>query len=163
MWHPPDSRQAAYSKSKPLAAMQFAFRTAVLLSGMVRILSQAPFSFVKQTPRDKKSVARLQALDKLEQVRHEFAGHEECVHLIELACLPAAQGRGVGSALLRHICNLADERGQVAWLETDEPHLPAYYGKFGFNVVKEYVVAEGTEDEFVPNFGMRREARARKG
>ena len=46
-----------------------------------------------------------------------------------LAVLPAHQGRGIGSALMRATIRCADERGEPLLLIEGSP---AYYGRFGF-------------------------------
>ncbi len=53
-------------------------------------------------------------------------------YLLLLAVNPAAQGRGVGGALLARGLALADARGHPAYLETQNPANAAYYRRYGF-------------------------------
>lgn len=57
------------------------------------------------------------------------------LHFGPLAVAPAAQGTGVGSALLQYFCNLADADKQDAYLETDKKENLKLYERFGFRVV----------------------------
>ena len=56
-------------------------------------------------------------------------------YLAYLATDPAAQGRGVGRALLTAMLDRCDAAGQAAWLETTDPVNPPLYERFGFATV----------------------------
>lgn len=56
---------------------------------------------------------------------------EKCVALAPVSVLPAAQGRGVGSALVRGAIARAREGGWAAMFVLGEP---GYYTRFGFSV-----------------------------
>jgi len=53
-------------------------------------------------------------------------------HLPLIGVDPARQGRGVGSALLRHALRAADEQGLPAYLEATSPQNAALYARHGF-------------------------------
>lgn len=56
------------------------------------------------------------------------------LHLGPLAVVPAAQGQGIGGALMqRYIDHLKQER-LAGYLETDRPENVVFYEKFGFTV-----------------------------
>ncbi len=56
-------------------------------------------------------------------------------HLTVLGVRPEFQGKGVGSALLRHFCDGADAVGSGAYLETDSEGGKRLYERFGFREV----------------------------
>ena len=64
----------------------------------------------------------------LSYVRIEPGGHP-VLQLGPLAVLPSHQGRGVGSALMRHALRASDARKEPLILIEGNPR---YYGKFGF-------------------------------
>jgi ribosomal protein S18 acetylase RimI-like enzyme len=55
-------------------------------------------------------------------------------YLVVLGVDPPAQGRGLGTALLTHLCQQADADRVPIYLETAEAHNVRYYQKFGFTV-----------------------------
>lgn len=55
---------------------------------------------------------------------------------------PAAQGRGVGGALLAPILEQADRDGLPCYLETAQPRNIGFYEHLGFRVLREVVSAE---------------------
>lgn len=61
---------------------------------------------------------------------------EPHLYLAVLGADPAAQGQGVGSALLRTGLELADEERWPAYLETATERNVALYGRFGFEVTR---------------------------
>jgi ribosomal protein S18 acetylase RimI-like enzyme len=67
---------------------------------------------------------------------------------------PVYQGRGVGSALLRHTLNVIDRDGKPAYLESSNPKHINFYKKFGFEVIGK--IQTGSSP---PIFPMRRESR----
>ena len=56
---------------------------------------------------------------------------------------PAAQGRGLGRALLAPILEQADLHGVPCYLETAQPRNIGFYEHLGFRVLREVVAAEG--------------------
>ena len=58
-------------------------------------------------------------------------------HLGPLAVMPEMQGRGIGSRLLTRYCEIVDEGGGAAYLETDQPKNVRLYERFGFRTVAE--------------------------
>jgi GNAT superfamily N-acetyltransferase len=59
---------------------------------------------------------------------------ERHIHVGPVGVEPGVQGLGVGSAMLRRICDLLDADGEVAWLETDKPENVPFYRRHGFDV-----------------------------
>lgn len=66
-------------------------------------------------------------------------------YLNYLAVHPGAQGRGLGSRLVRHGLG-AGHRGGVAWLGTTDPTNHAFYGRLGFVTVAEVTLDPSAED-----------------
>ena len=63
---------------------------------------------------------------------------DEPVWFLEIVGVdPAAQGKGVGSALIHHGIERSQADGNPAFLETSEERNVAYYERFGFRVVEE--------------------------
>jgi ribosomal protein S18 acetylase RimI-like enzyme len=63
--------------------------------------------------------------------------HEAHAHLVFLGVAPAAQGRGVGSALLKQTLAPLNAAGTVAFLETSTERNVALYQRHGFEVTGE--------------------------
>jgi GNAT superfamily N-acetyltransferase len=55
-------------------------------------------------------------------------------HLGPVAVDPARRGEGIGSQMLRAFCARMDERGEVAFLETDKLESVRFYARCGFEV-----------------------------
>ncbi len=55
---------------------------------------------------------------------------------------PVAQGRGLGTALLRHALKTCDSDGLPAYLEATSPRNRDLYARLGFNVVE--IIQAGT-------------------
>ena|ERR1700722_11265162 len=72
-------------------------------------------------------------------------------HLGPVGVEPGYQGAGVGTAMLRALCDVYDRDRQVAWLETDKEKNVRFYSAAGFEV------AEATTVMDVPIWFMRRE------
>ena len=63
-------------------------------------------------------------------------------YLMLLGVVPAQQGTGVGSALLRAVLDIADATGEPAYLEATTPQNRALYERHGFEVTRELRVAD---------------------
>ncbi len=61
--------------------------------------------------------------------------HEPHAHLVFLGVAPRAQGRGVGSAILKHTLALLDAAGTPALLEATTERNVALYQRHGFDIV----------------------------
>jgi ribosomal protein S18 acetylase RimI-like enzyme len=72
-------------------------------------------------------------VDRVEK-RHPPEPH---LYLAVLGTDPPAQGRGIGSALLRPGLELCDREGLPAYLESSKESNVAFYGRFGFRVTEE--------------------------
>jgi GNAT superfamily N-acetyltransferase len=53
---------------------------------------------------------------------------------------PEYQGMGVGSAILKHLCDRADAEGSGCYLENANPVNTVYYQRFGFQVTHEKAI-----------------------
>jgi len=61
-------------------------------------------------------------------------------HIAPLAVEPEMHGRGVGSQLMTHFCQLADEASQPGYLETDRLENVRLYERFGFLVSRKATI-----------------------
>lgn len=61
-------------------------------------------------------------------------------HFGPFAVLPERQGQGVGSRLLKHLCQHVDQRDQPCYLETETYKNVLIYEHFGFSVIREVPV-----------------------
>ena len=68
---------------------------------------------------------------------------EPCWFLDAVAVAPAAQGRGLGRALVRHGLELARADGCPAFLETGTARNVPFYESFGFQVVGQQPAPDG--------------------
>jgi GNAT superfamily N-acetyltransferase len=64
-------------------------------------------------------------------------------YLFILGTEPAAQGRGLGSALLDHMLARIDADGMPVYLESSNERNLAWYGRHGFEVTGEVVIPGG--------------------
>ena len=65
---------------------------------------------------------------------------EDHWHVGPVAVEPHFQGAGIGHAVMGVLCDHFDERGDLAWLETDEIENVNFYTSLGFEVVKKVPV-----------------------
>jgi ribosomal protein S18 acetylase RimI-like enzyme len=75
----------------------------------------------------------LRILNKMESMHP----HEPHWYLATLGTDPAAQGQGVGSALMRPVLEHCDAEGWPAYLESSKERNIPFYSRHGFEVVKE--------------------------
>jgi GNAT superfamily N-acetyltransferase len=69
--------------------------------------------------------------------------HEPHWYLATLGTDPDAQGRGIGSALMRPVLDLCDAEGLPAYLESSKERNVPFYARHGFAVVKEVPLPHG--------------------
>lgn len=69
---------------------------------------------------------------------HERGPHEPALHLQFLAVDPEAQGAGKGSAMLRHVTEVADSRRVPIRLETMTERNVTLYRAHGFEIADEF-------------------------
>jgi GNAT superfamily N-acetyltransferase len=69
--------------------------------------------------------------------------HEPHEYLWFIGVVPAAQGRGLGSALIAPVLQRADRAGHPAYLESTSPHNKALYERHGFRAAAPFAVAGG--------------------
>lgn len=98
--------------------------------------------------------SRLQTIADVVQEKAKFHPHEPHWYLHMIGVDPRRQGRGYGSALLRHALALIDEEHLTAYLESSNPANIPLYEKHGFEVVATVEV-----DPAPPVFPMVRRAR----
>lgn len=80
-------------------------------------------------------MARAQALGKLMAGHHPREPH---AHLVFLGVSSAAQGRGVGSAIMKTTLAPLDAHGVTAYLEASTERNVALYARHGFEVTGEF-------------------------
>ncbi|MGE0741363.1 MAG: N-acetyltransferase family protein [Hyphomonadaceae bacterium] len=68
---------------------------------------------------------------------HTLHPHAPHAHLVFLGVSPSAQGRGVGSAILKATLAPVDQAGLIAFLETTTERNVALYRRHGFEVTGE--------------------------
>jgi ribosomal protein S18 acetylase RimI-like enzyme len=71
---------------------------------------------------------------------NEWARHdptEQHWHLGPIGVLPAYQGTGIGTKLMRRFCHEVDTCLAAAYLETDLDKNVAFYGRFDFQIIAE--------------------------
>lgn len=98
------------------------------------------------------AVARFTLLDELFETRHPAGPHH---HLAFLAVTPAAQGRGLGTALLEHHHAHLDAHGVPAYLEASSERNRALYARHGYQHDEPFRLPDET-----PFWPMWREPRA---
>jgi GNAT superfamily N-acetyltransferase len=69
--------------------------------------------------------------------------HEPCWFLDAVAVAPAAQGQGLGRALVRHGLERARADDCPAFLETGTPRNVPFYQSLGFQIVDEQQAPDG--------------------
>jgi GNAT superfamily N-acetyltransferase len=82
----------------------------------------------------------LAGLDRMEAQHPHETPHW---YLFILGTEPAAQGRGLGSALLAHVLARVDAEGMPAYLESSSERNLAFYGRHGFEITSEVAIPGG--------------------
>jgi ribosomal protein S18 acetylase RimI-like enzyme len=82
----------------------------------------------------------LAGLERMEDRHPQDRSHW---YLFILGTEPAAQGRGLGSALLAHMLARVDADGMPAYLESSSERNLALYGRHGFQVTGEVAIPGG--------------------
>lgn len=80
---------------------------------------------------------------RLNEIFTEHHPHEPHYYCQFLATVPAAQGRGIGSVLLRHVLNRADAEGAPAYLEATSPRNRVLYERHGYVSRGELTLPDG--------------------
>jgi ribosomal protein S18 acetylase RimI-like enzyme len=83
--------------------------------------------------------AAARGVERVEQ-RHPAEPH---LYLAVLGTDPPAQGRGIGTALLRPGLELCDREGLPAYLESSKESNVGFYARFGFRVTEEVAMPGG--------------------
>lgn len=96
---------------------------------------------------------RFQHLDELFEASHPHDAHH---HLAFLAIAPGCQGRGIGTALLRHHHATLDAEGVPGYLEASSERSRDLYARHGYQVREPFRLPDGT-----PFYPMWREPAAR--
>lgn len=97
-----------------------------MLPGMLRRLGPRAFA------------RTMQLLGKMDSIHPD----ERHYYLPIIGVDPAWQGKGLGSALLRPMCERCDREGMPAYLEATSPRNRACYERNGFEVTQEVSVAD---------------------
>jgi len=84
----------------------------------------------------------------------KYHPHDPCWYLPVIGVDPPYQGRGFGSALMKHALKRCDEQKKIAYLESSNPKNIPLYERHGFSVIGE--IQAGTSPTIYP---MLREAR----
>lgn len=87
-------------------------------------------------------VDRFRTLDALFEENHPEEPHQ---HLALLAVMPSRQGRGLGSALLRHHHAALDAMGTPAYLEASSPQSRDLYLRHGYELREAFALPDGTK------------------
>ncbi len=74
-------------------------------------------------------------------------------HVGPVGVEPGLQGRGIGTAVMRRLCEHLDADGEIGFLETETAENVVFYRRLGFEVVSE------AELPGLPLWFMRREPR----
>ncbi|MGC5019632.1 GNAT family N-acetyltransferase [Micromonospora sp. DT47] len=96
---------------------------------------------------------RFQHLDELFEANHPHGAHH---HLVFLAIAPGRQGRGIGTALLRHHHAVLDAEGVPGYLEASTERSRDLYARHGYRESEPFRLPDGT-----PFFPMWREPAGR--
>lgn len=92
---------------------------------------------IQQVAMDSLAPERLESLSPIMEQMERFHTKEPHWYLPMIGVDPAHQGRGVGSALLRHVLAKVDAEGVAAYLESSSPKNVPLYQRFGFEVAGE--------------------------
>jgi GNAT superfamily N-acetyltransferase len=84
-------------------------------------------------------IARAASMSNALEARHVREPHH---YVRDIGVLPAAQGRGLGSALLRPTLERCDREGLPAYLEASSEHNARLYERLGFRLVDELRIAD---------------------
>lgn len=84
---------------------------------------------------------RFRTLDALFEANHPAKPHH---HLAFLAVAPDRQGKGLGSALLRHHLSWLDEQGMPAYLEASSERNRDLYQRHGYRAGEPFRLPDGT-------------------
>lgn len=87
------------------------------------------------------SIAGLSGMQRAQELGKELSKHHPKTphaHLVFLGVSPSAQGRGVGSAMLKETLAPLDANGTVAYLECTTERNAALYERHGFAVTGEF-------------------------
>ena len=156
------ARQQPYSRWTVVRTAQILWETSVTLIVMLVVLAGLPpVAWPRNLWKDGVGpLLRMLAVSSIqdEQIVAVKDIPRERLYLVQVGTIAEFQGRGVGAALLRALCDVADEIDEHVYLETDEEHLRELYERFGFYVHHSYeVTSRGSV--FVPNYAMVRPPR----
>jgi ribosomal protein S18 acetylase RimI-like enzyme len=87
------------------------------------------------------SIAGFEGMKRAQELGAALNSHhpkQKHAHLVFLGVAPSAQGRGVGSAILKQTLATLDARGVTAYLECTTERNAALYKRHGFEVTGEF-------------------------
>ena len=99
---------------------------------------------------------RLEAMDRIFEQMAGYHPDEPCWYLPLIGVDPARQGRGYGSALLRHAVERCDREGAVAYLESSNLRNIPLYERHGFETMGR--IQAGDSPVIVPMLRLPRQA-----
>lgn len=102
------------------------------IAGIANLIRVLPYVFVHLK-------STLEMISLIESIHP----HEPHWYLATLGTDPAAQGRGIGSALMRPVLDHCDAEGLPAYLESSKERNIPFYARHGFAVVKEVPLPNG--------------------
>jgi ribosomal protein S18 acetylase RimI-like enzyme len=92
--------------------------------------------------QDTVAAARRDAAFEMFEQMDAFHPREAHWHLPLIGVDPAHQGKGIGSALLRHVLHMCDSQQSLAYLEATSPQNIPLYERHGFEVLGRIQVAD---------------------
>ena len=118
VWLSPEERDIAWGKAIRIGALKLPFRT---------------------RPSD---LLRLVAVDNIATCVHIKDVPDPHWYLLMLAVAPEKRGRGIASKLMKPFLAALEERGESAYLETQNPDNVGIYRHFGFELLGDYAVPQ---------------------
>jgi len=100
--------------------------------------------------------SRFDQIDELSAARLRTTGTVKHLHLLQVAVLPKAHSKKIGTGLLNFITNICDELQLPCYLETDTERLEKFYTSKGFKTAETFTLKSKSGSVFEPNFGMLR-------
>lgn len=103
---------------------------------------EAPIFFTSKDHKDQREgfSKRVKLLEILTEWEKEYGPKGKHWHFHHVAVDPDQQGTGVGSELMKRVCELADAEKIDCYLETGKESTKRFYEKFGFRLVATKVI-----------------------
>jgi len=103
---------------------------------------EVPVFFTSKDHKDQREgfLKRVKSLEILTEWEEEYGPKGKHWHFHHVAVDPDQQGKGVGSELMKRVCELADAEKIDCYLETGKESTKRFYEKFGFRLVATKVI-----------------------